>query len=346
MERLLTLAMIVKNEAASIHRTLRSCFGAVDNFVIVDTGSTDDTVQIVRETLRYSECDFTITHRDFIDFATTRNEALNEAYREEQPFVLMLSGDEILHDGKELREFCRRMLNHDEGGYFVRVKYGPDPGELWYDSTRLTRTAAGWRYEGATHECVRGEPPAKIRVPVAAIRHPTQPKPQFQFSDKSETGVIDPRRARWEADRKILEEALERDPNDPRATYYLAQTLECLEQYGEALHLYSRRTEIETGTKEEVFESKVRIARLAALGGAPGHVVEQLCEDAMLCDPGRTEPLLVLAYNRFELGDRDGARAVTERALKIPFPEDCHFLVDSGAYHRKFIELLAQIDAP
>ena len=41
--------MIVKNEAGSIAQTIESVKGCVDRYCILDTGSTDNTVQLIRE---------------------------------------------------------------------------------------------------------------------------------------------------------------------------------------------------------------------------------------------------------------------------------------------------------
>ena len=47
----LTLSMIVKDEAATIARTLRSVKPFIDRWIILDTGSTDSTSDVVREEL-------------------------------------------------------------------------------------------------------------------------------------------------------------------------------------------------------------------------------------------------------------------------------------------------------
>ena len=45
---LLELVMIVKNEAASIAQTIESVKEWVDRYCILDTGSTDNTVQLIQ----------------------------------------------------------------------------------------------------------------------------------------------------------------------------------------------------------------------------------------------------------------------------------------------------------
>lgn len=84
----LSLCMIVKNEESSLPQTLNSVKGIVDEMVILDTGSTDRTVEIAKAVgarVEYFEwCN---------DFAAARNEALKYA---QGKWVLVLDADEVL----------------------------------------------------------------------------------------------------------------------------------------------------------------------------------------------------------------------------------------------------------
>jgi hypothetical protein len=88
----LSLCMIVKNEQAVLDRCLASARGAVDEIIVVDTGSTDDTIEIARDH------GATVLHHDFtdLDFAAARNRSLTAATGD---FALVLDADETLHPG-------------------------------------------------------------------------------------------------------------------------------------------------------------------------------------------------------------------------------------------------------
>ena len=90
--------MIVKDEAASIRETVKSVKGIVDRYCILDTGSTDDTISIIKE--EFNETPGTVYEEPFIDFATTRNRVL-ELAGTECKYTLMLSGDEYLRNGEQ-----------------------------------------------------------------------------------------------------------------------------------------------------------------------------------------------------------------------------------------------------
>ncbi|MBW3585448.1 MAG: tetratricopeptide repeat protein [Cyanobacteria bacterium 0813] len=84
----LTLCTIVKNEEATLSRTLDSVKGVVDEIVVVDTGSGDRTREIARgfgaRVYDFEWCD---------DFAAARNECLKHAQGD---WILVLDADEVL----------------------------------------------------------------------------------------------------------------------------------------------------------------------------------------------------------------------------------------------------------
>ncbi|MEG4204662.1 tetratricopeptide repeat protein [Microcoleus sp. Pol7_A1] len=84
----LTLCMIVKNEEATLSRTLDSVKGVVDEIVVLDTGSGDRTREIARgygaRVYDFEWCD---------DFAAARNECLKHAQGD---WILVLDADEVL----------------------------------------------------------------------------------------------------------------------------------------------------------------------------------------------------------------------------------------------------------
>lgn len=85
---MISLCMIVKNEARSLARCLESARAFVDEMIVLDTGSTDETVAIAQscgaEVHGFAWCD---------DFAAARNASLRHARGE---WVLVLDADEVL----------------------------------------------------------------------------------------------------------------------------------------------------------------------------------------------------------------------------------------------------------
>jgi glycosyltransferase involved in cell wall biosynthesis len=163
----LSLCMIVKDEAFFLEECLASAAPHVDEIVIVDTGSTDGTVEIAR---RFTE---QILDFEWIDdFSAARNTGIAAASGD---WILVLDADERIAatDYARLRE---AMADERYGGYYL-TQYNYSDNQLqvgWRavsdDSTqsgsftgytlnpilRLFRTGEPIRYEGPIHEIVDG----------------------------------------------------------------------------------------------------------------------------------------------------------------------------------------------
>lgn len=134
-----SLCMIVKNEEAVLARCLRSAAPAVDEIVVVDTGSRDATKEIARRfTDRVYEFDW------IDDFAAARNFSFSKASMD---YCLWLDADDVLEDPLGLAAL-KESLNCD----VVMMPY--DAGGLTYYRERLIRREAGLRWEGAVHEVI------------------------------------------------------------------------------------------------------------------------------------------------------------------------------------------------
>jgi hypothetical protein len=89
------LNMIVRDEAERIERCLESMAPHIECAVIVDTGSSDDTVQITQDALKRLGIQGWVHEREWTDFATARNEALALA-RGRSDYILIADADQHL----------------------------------------------------------------------------------------------------------------------------------------------------------------------------------------------------------------------------------------------------------
>jgi len=98
----LSLCMIVKNEELHLARCLKSVRGLADEMILVDTGSTDRTVEVARS---YGARVFHFTWQD--DFSLARNHSLEAASGE---WILVLDADESIaaRDHGRIRDSLRR----------------------------------------------------------------------------------------------------------------------------------------------------------------------------------------------------------------------------------------------
>ena len=84
----ISLCMIVRNEEESLERCLESTRNVADEIIIVDTGSTDGTIDIAK---RYTQKVYEFPWID--DFAAARNFAFSKATRQ---YCMWLDADDIL----------------------------------------------------------------------------------------------------------------------------------------------------------------------------------------------------------------------------------------------------------
>lgn len=308
---LISLVMILKNEEASIQKTLLSVGHFIDRYTIwVDDKSTDRTFDLLAEGLDSSQGK--IIRGTFEDFSQARNAAL--AAETEATFSLMLSGGESLVDGEALLEFCQDHVDDTDGAYDIEVQLGANR----YPSPRLTRTGSAWHYEGVTHEVLvspDGSLPTK-RVPDAWVLH------------EKNGGSRD----RWYLDAKLLREEWDRK-NTPRTAFYLGQSYELLGEMAKALKWYERRVKM-GGWWEEVYESMFRSAKLR------GCDLEEMLEVHNFA-PHRAEPLYEIGLRYYRQEKYPLGLLFAEKAAALPYPKNDRLFVIESYYRWQAWDLVA-----
>lgn len=262
MRPLLSLVLMVKDEAQSIREVLAAALPHVDRVTILDTGSTDGTQDIAREACGSKSG--LLVEEPFVDYATTRNRALeiDAAVSSPAVFQLMLSADEYLRNGEALRahlEKYRDVVDFDVGGKLIeRALVDCHWLRLTIDDTsilvpRVFRTGSPWRYKDdgcKVHEYPsHPDPHAFTAVVQGAFIHHVVADPERRLNTIVEKHI------------PLLQSALEENPYNERALVYLAQSYESLlphvESYErtkyamEMMGLYLRRLAIPTGTSTE-----------------------------------------------------------------------------------------------
>ena len=147
----LSAVLIVKNEAEHIERCLRSVAPVVDEIVVVDTGSTDGTPDIIAglglnvKLGSFEWCD---------DFGAARNAALELATCD---WALWIDADEELEAAGH-GEVRQALVRPQFGGFYLRVVNftgdGGDNSTYNHSAMRLFQRLPGVRFEGRVHEQV------------------------------------------------------------------------------------------------------------------------------------------------------------------------------------------------
>ena len=147
--RNLTLLMIVKNESAQIERCLKSCVNCIDRWLIIDTGSTDDTVEKIEKCL--SGKPGKVMKRPWVNFGFNRNQLLEQYEIEyglsDEDFALLMDADQVL----ELSDRDFRKKIGPESQFLVKVK---TPETYEFFMPYLVRMNERHKYIGSTHEAL------------------------------------------------------------------------------------------------------------------------------------------------------------------------------------------------
>jgi glycosyltransferase involved in cell wall biosynthesis len=141
MAKTITLCMIVKNEEDYLRRCLDSASNKVDQIIIVDTGSTDATVEIAKE---YTDQIYSFKWVN--DFSAARNEAIKYATSD---YILIMDADEYLDESSDLKKDISSGLDY----YFLKVHNLLSQGrQINHTSIRLFANKIGLFYQNRLHE--------------------------------------------------------------------------------------------------------------------------------------------------------------------------------------------------
>jgi tetratricopeptide (TPR) repeat protein len=141
---LLSAALIVRDEGAHLDACLASIADLVDEIVVVDTGSTDDSVAIAE---RHHAVVAHEAWRD--DFATPRNRSLELASGE---WILYIDADERVAPGDHAA--VREMLGGTSDHAAYRVRFIPRVGWTPFHEYRLFRNHPDIRFRAGIHEMI------------------------------------------------------------------------------------------------------------------------------------------------------------------------------------------------
>jgi len=163
----LSLCMIVRDEEEMLPRCLAAAAPAVDEIIIVDTGSKDRTIEIARE------FDATVIEREWTgSFSDARNVSFEAATGD---WIIYLDADEVLvaDDIKRLRALTGRVWR--EAFYLVETSYTGESGEgsaFTNNALRVFRNRPGYRFEGRLHEQIAQQLPSYAigRIEQSSVR--------------------------------------------------------------------------------------------------------------------------------------------------------------------------------
>ena len=238
MTKTLCLNMIVKNESKIMTRLFDSLISIIDCYCICDTGSTDDTINIIKNYFKNKNIPGKIIQEAFINFSYNRNIAIN-ACEGMSDYLLLLDADMEV----KLNNFNKEILLNYDHFYIFQ---GND--NFYYKNTRILKNdkKCNYNYVGATHEYIsHNDNCTSITID----------KNIFFIHDIGDGGS---KYNKFQRDIKLLTDAIVSEPNNTRNYFYLANSYYDIKNYDEAINYYKKRIELK-GWEQEVWYSYYRI---------------------------------------------------------------------------------------
>lgn len=241
------LNMIVKNESKIIERLLDSVLPIIDSYCICDTGSSDNTPEMIECFFKTKGIPGKVTRELFRDFGYNRSKALEHCTGlDNADYLLLMDADMVLRypDNFDVTAFKLRVTCADAHYVFQ----GTDA--FYYKNIRLVKNKPGMNYWGVTHEY--------MNLPNVATNHGIFNKDELFIYDVGDGGA---KADKYERDIRLLKKGLEDSPNNTRYTFYLANSLRDAGKTDEAIEAYKKRISL-GGWKEEQWYSHYSIGKI------------------------------------------------------------------------------------
>lgn len=317
---MISLSMIVRNEAHCIERCLKSVKPFIDQAIIIDTGSEDGTQELISECLH--DVHHYVMQRPWVDFGHNRTEALSfnkqslQAGRHHATWSLLIDADETFEPDSlfKVRGFKHRTLRHDayyawhhtRGGRYAR------PFLLWM--------GRDWTWQGVMHECI-------VEQHTGPILEDCHIQDHFD-SARNQQGM----EAKCLADAELLLT----QPLTPRNVFYIAEGYRGARQYEKALSWYQKRVAwTDPGWDQERWYAAFMVAVCMDKMEHNFQAVIMAYVAACNMRPSRAETYVELSKYLYRNGSEDSARVVFDKAMALPMTTDT-FNVNPSQYRPGF----------
>lgn len=325
----LVIVIMVKNEQDVMQKTLQPFIDAhVKNYVILDTGSTDKTVQVTRDLFQKHNisCGYVI-EQPFVDFATSRNYALRQAekYFPKAIFFLMIDAEWYAHGVPDLVAFCKDHATSAEKSYGLLIN---SCRSLQFYMPRLFKAHQGLEFIGSVHEYLNDSSDIFLPDTIFVNYDPCQKGLQKSI----DRGVKD---CEW-----LLKDH-KKNPKDGRTVYLLASTYQTRGDTRKALMWYKKKCDLNYKDDLE-FLSYVNMGKIYQKQRKWNKAIECYTK-AFSIEPSRAEPLIKMAQLYWERKNYALSYMFALNAFNMPSPATGTLFVDTHLYDYVNYDLIGRI---
>lgn len=317
-KKTICLNMIVKNESPVICHCLASVKKFIDYWVIVDTGSTDGTQEIIKEFMK--DIPGKLYERPWKNFEHNRNEALDLA-KGHGDYLLLVDADEVLviPEGYQLPEL-------EVNSYLATIRCAGEK-DVQYQRIILIDHQLDWRWKGVLHEQLVYPKDTTCRL-----------LSDMYISAASTEGYRTRDPDKYIKDARVLEEALKTEPNNAEYVYYLAQSYFNAKDYEKALKYYAKRIDM-GGWDQVVYLSKYYLGVCQGKLGMEEDAIKSYCE-AYHYRQNRGEPLYSLADHFYREKEYLIVYALAKYGMTLSPPQEVVY-VEKWMYEYGFLFFMA-----
>jgi hypothetical protein len=304
-DNLINLCIMVKNAGPQFEEMLKENMSLIDQWTILDTGSTDETINIINKTL-VGVKKGNLYQEPFINFKDSRNRCLDLAGTNCK-YTLMLDDTYIVKG--ELRQFLNNIRSDQFGdSYSLYIK----SDDVEYSSNRILKTNTKLRYIYRIHEVITNQNNKNVITPIdkAYIFDG-----RFEYMEKR---TMD----RKSLDLKLLQEEIDEDPDNPRSYYYMAQTYNLLENHQLAYDYFLQRANHPVeGFLQEKIDAIFEAARIANFKlNKPWNECEELYFRAYNLDKSRPDSLYFIGIHYYLEKDYITSFKYFKNAFEVGYP--------------------------
>jgi tetratricopeptide (TPR) repeat protein len=329
-DNLIHYALMVKNGGDSMLKVIRENMKYIDEYTILDTGSTDNTVQILREELDRHKKRGRIISEPFINFRDSRNRCL-DLCGTRCKYIVMLDDTYILRNN--LRGFLEQVRGDQFSDSFSMYILSDD---VEYGSNRIIRSdRKHLRYKYKIHEVITPENNLNVIIP----------KEHAYIYDLRSAYMEERTMNRKMYDIEILTEMVEEDKEDSRGYYYLGQTYSLLERYEEAFDNFIKRAyHKDNGFLQEKIDAIFEAGRLANFHLKKSwEEVERLYLWAYSLDKSRPDSLYFIGIHYYSKMEYDKAYPYFVEAYKVGYPVHCQYSLKPSLSYYYLPKFLAEV---
>lgn len=334
----IALVMMVRNEEKRITVSFDSVSKFVKTFIILDTGSTDQTIPIMQKYCQDHDITLHLKEEAFVDYEISRNCLLDfcDEVVKEKIYLLLLDCNDELRNPDALVTFVNTYKG-ESTGFYLQQKWFTGRSLDSYLNVRVVISHSQWRFVMPVHEyitspCVNKNP----NLPSGKIE-----KIEGLILYQDRTLDDDKSLKRFPRDKKLLYNRYLKDPTEPRILFYLGQTCACLGQYDEAYRYYILRIR-QIGFSEEIYHSLYRL-------GEVSETLKHSWEESLnwylraFQHMQRVEPLYKIAQHYYKLEMWPSAYMYASMATQLVYPVNQILFVNSRMYTYERWTLLANI---